>query len=186
MNCLCLLPYRFNVEALRRTVDTPIGWNAHRARTAPVDSPHHFIDDIWVRALPPHLVGRVGVDEPYEYEWYAHAATPAVQQLTQQLLAQLPGVLGLGGILITRVPSGRTVRVHDDHGYNAHNFGKYAIQVKGDRWQGFCFKDEEIKPESGQSFWFYNQAPHWVYNCSYQDRITLIISVMTERGTQVP
>jgi hypothetical protein len=118
--------------------------------------------------------------------WYDSPAQAEVKRLVDALMESVPGVQELGGVLITRIASGKCCRVHNDAGYNALEFSKYAIQVQGDKHQGFCFEDTILHPTDGETFWFYNQADHWVYNCSYRDRITLIVSMRTDRGISAP
>jgi len=66
-------------------------------------------------------------------------------------------------------------------GYNALEYDtKYAIQIRGTEAQGFGYKDMILRPVTGQSYRFNNQIPHFVFNASWNDRITLILSVKTK------
>lgn len=83
----------------------------------------------------------------------------------------------MGGVLITRIPAGKQVYPHIDEGWHAGHYEKFAIQVKGNKEQAFCFNKESLSPETGDVFWFRNDVPHWVTNFSEEERITLICCI---------
>jgi quercetin dioxygenase-like cupin family protein len=84
----------------------------------------------------------------------------------------------LGGVLITHIPPGEGVAPHIDTGWHAeYYYDKYAVQLQGNKDQGFCFEGLTISAEPGQVYWFNNQKKHWVYNDSNEDRMTMIICV---------
>jgi aspartyl/asparaginyl beta-hydroxylase (cupin superfamily) len=83
----------------------------------------------------------------------------------------------LGGVLITRIPSGGEVQPHVDHGWHAGHYEKFAVQLRGNQEQAFCFEDAELRPEPGDLYTFDNARLHWVTNDSDSERITLIVCI---------
>ncbi len=86
----------------------------------------------------------------------------------------ITGAKEIGGVLVTRIPAGKQVYPHKDFGWHAEHYEKYAVQIRGNRNQKFCFEDSELVTESGDLFTFVNQHGHWVTNPSDEPRITLI------------
>lgn len=149
-------------------------WNTNTTRTAPSNSPHKMIDDIWVRFAPDHR------DSYKEHTavWYDVANILPVKELADEVLSFFPGKLG--GILITRVPAGKLVLPHTDGGWHAANFHKIGVSVAANQQQAFCFDDTFLRTDDGDAFWFDNSKPHWVQNVSDQDRITCIICIQPQ------
>jgi hypothetical protein len=79
-------------------------WNQHGQRTNDATSPHHEVDDIWVRYASPeaaHLPGE------HDAQWYPSAQTLPIKELVYPLMQFVDGDR-LGGILITRIKAGRS------------------------------------------------------------------------------
>lgn len=167
-----LLPDRFDVHQLQVELENFSGWNWFPMRTQG-NSPHRECDDIWVRWQN----GAVRADGSFDCEWYgvAHELPSAVALC--QLISDLYMGIEMGGVLITRIPPGKQVYPHVDRGWHAHRYEKFAIQVKGNSEQSFCFQEERLSPQSGELFWFDNSKPHWVLNPSAEERITLICCI---------
>lgn len=177
MRNISFLDATFDVDPLRTQLEAnPHLWDKYRWRTEHARSPHREVSDIWVRYnaienIGPHF------NDPHESVWYPVAENlPAVISLVDQLICVVQGQQ-LGGVLITRIPSGKQVYPHIDGGWHALHYEKFAIQVAGTEEQAFCFEREELRALSGQSYWFNNQSSHWVRNDSDEDRITLIICI---------
>jgi hypothetical protein len=152
-------------------------WNQQTARTEHPNSPHHEVDDIWVRYADPKTVRE---DGSHESIWYPPADVLPVRELVFPLMAAVGGEK-LGGILITRVPAGKQVKPHTDLGWHARHYDKFAIQLQGNREQAFHFDDGALVTKAGDLYTFDNAYRHWVTNPSSEARITLIACIRTER-----
>lgn len=172
-----LLPLRFDVLPLREELRAHAAlWGEHTWRTEHPKSPHREAQDIWLRY---NSLKRLGprFNEAHESEWYPSIAKlPAARALAEHMFDGVNG-LTLGGVLLTKVPAGSQVYPHADRGWHAEHYEKFAIQVAGNDEQFFCYGDGCLSPQTGQSFWFENQSPHWVVNESDEDRITLICCI---------
>lgn len=170
----------FNVGRLQdELICQPQLWDAIRHRTEHPQSPHREISDIWVRYNPlENYQGDMqSFNAEHEARWYPVAdQLPDAVRITQELMLQVTGVT-LGAVLITKIPPGKQVYPHVDHGWHARHFEKFAVQVKGNSRQAFHFQDEELITGDGDLFWFDNAYPHWVTNDSDEDRITLIVCI---------
>lgn len=153
-------------------------WNQRRERTAPEDSPHHGLDDIWPRYADPRTMQ---ADGSHCSMWYPPADVLPVRDLVFRLMAAVQGEQ-LGGVLITRIPAGKQCRPHVDPGWHARHYDKFAIQIEADpASQAFHFEGHSLRTAPGDVFWFDNAYTHWVTNEGTQDRITLIACIRTER-----
>lgn len=168
------LPYAFDVKPLREELAAhPEAWNQHRWRTEHPRSPHRECSDVWIRYnalenLGPHF------NDEHESVWY-----PIVDQLpTARRISETVADLRhqrLCGVLITKVPAGGKVYRHIDRGWHAENTDKVGVMVEGNSDQQFSFDDSSHRCQAGECFWFCNQAAHWVYNDTGDDRVTLIV-----------
>lgn len=153
-------------------------WNRYPERSFK-GSPHEDVDDIWVRC------NRRAAWDPKEPQkfmaqhdsvWYPeylelkHAIDPIVFPLMANVQADR-----IGGILITRVPAGKSVKPHIDPGWHAKYYDKYAVQVASHPDQKWSNEDGELVTMPGDVYWFANDVAHWVTNESPVDRITLIV-----------
>lgn len=153
-------------------------WNANRARTADKGSPHHQVDDIWVR----YGAGEEGYGgKPHESVWLGAAdLLPSAKQHARAIM-NLVGGDALGGVLITRIPPGRSVLPHSDQGWHALHYDKFALQVAAHPQQAFCYDEGQHVTGAGDVFWFHNQESHWVLNDSPVDRITMIVCIKLDK-----
>lgn len=154
----------------------PALWDTHTGRTENPDSPHHGLQDIWVRFAPPGS----GANTDHRSVWYEAAEhLPSVKDLAFRLMKVFEGV-ELGGILITKIPAGKMCRPHVDNGWHAKHYEKFAVQLASAPGQKFCFQTEGLETEPGDLFWFDNSYEHWVINPTEHDRITLIFCIKTD------
>ena len=167
-----------NVEPMLWALQAnPQLWNQNPQRTANPASPHHEIDDIWARYAAPSEVGKEG---PHESVWYPAAALLPVREIAYTLMHYVKGER-LGGILITRVKAGKSVKPHTDPGWHARYYEKYAVQLQSAPGQYFCFKDEMLETKPGDVYWFDNSHMHWVENATPYDRITMICCIRPDK-----
>jgi quercetin dioxygenase-like cupin family protein len=175
-----LLTPKFDVaRAVEQLTAHPEAWNEHPWRTEHPRSPHREADDIWLRyrTLEDFDGDMQKFNGPHEAVWYPVAdKLPAVKALAFEVMDQVQGQQ-LGGVLITKIPAGKQVYPHVDHGWHALHYEKFAVQLAGNTEQSFCFDGETLSPRTGELFWFNNQAPHWVFNPSREDRMTLIVCI---------
>ncbi len=148
-------------------------WDQHTTRTEDPNSPHHGLNDIWVRYGDP---ARAVDGMPHEAFWYPSADLLGVKPLVYALMAHAQGDQ-LGGVLITRIPPGATCKPHTDPGWHARYYQKFAVQITSAPGQRFCFEGEELESTPGDVFWFDNQHLHWVENPTPYERITMIVCI---------
>lgn len=151
-------------------------WNADAQRTTDESSPHHEVDDIWVRySATPKEPGT------HESVWYPAAEILPVRELVYPLMQYVRGER-LGGILLTKIPAGKQCKPHHDDGWHARYYDKFAIQIQSSPGQFFCFEGEQLEPMPGDVYTFDNSHTHWVTNDTPHDRITLIVCIKTDKG----
>jgi len=176
MNKIRKIASGFDVEPLYSALSqNPNLWNLNNARTQSEQSPHHEVDDIWVRYAEDWTV--LG---PHESIWYPAAEILPVKELCFRLMRLVDGER-LGGVLITKIKPGKKCRPHKDFGWHASYYEKFAIQVRSAAGQGFHVEEESLYPETGDVYQFKNNFLHWVDNNSDQDRITMIVCLKTSR-----
>lgn len=155
--------------------DNPQYWDEFSDRTAPTDSPHYGLSDIWARFAAPWENGNL----PHTSVWYPSADVLNLKPFVYEVMSSLNGDQ-LGGVLITRIPAGVHCKPHIDPGWHARYYDKYALQIKANEKQKFCFEDVELVTAPGDLFWFDNSKLHWVINDSDEERITMIICIRRE------
>lgn len=145
-------------------------WNRNTSRTEDPSSPHHGLDDIWVRfGTDPE-----GSDAPHESQWYPTADELNLKPFVMGVFQALGGTR-LGGVLITRIPPGATCKPHKDPGWHARYYEKFGVQIASAPGQRFCFDGEELETRPGDVFGFDNAHTHWVTNPTAHERVTMII-----------
>lgn len=154
-------------------------WNQHTARTAPEDSPHHEVDDVWCRYAEMH---NGSAPEIHDSVWYPGILEKLpVRPMVMDLMKFVQGER-LGGVLITRIKAGCRVQPHMDPGWHARYYEKYAVQLQSAPGQFFSFEDQRLEAQPGDVYWFDNQFTHWVENDTPYDRITAIVAIKTHKG----
>lgn len=151
-------------------------WNEHTERTEDPASPHHGLDDIWARYGDPE---RAKDGQAHDAFWYPVAELLGIKAICLDLMRTVEGV-ELGGVLITRIPAGKSVKPHTDPGWHARRYEKYGVQITSAPGQRFCFDGEELETRPGDVFWFDNAHTHWVTNPTQYERITMIVCVRKE------
>ena len=170
-----LLGFDVGVGNVAKALERTQAWDLYKARTQ--QYVHADISDIWVRYNSiDNFRDLESFNDQHESVWYPVAyEIPALRFLVNDVLANLPPV-ELGGVLITKIRPGGCVQPHSDRGWHAEYYrDKYAVQIKGNAQQAFCFDNISLSAEPGQVYWFDNQQVHWVTNNSDEDRITMII-----------
>jgi len=148
-------------------------WNQHTSRTEDVDSPHHGLDDIWVRFGEEE---RAVDGQPHDSKWYPSADVLGVKEICYDLMRAVQGD-ELGGVLITRIPVGKECKPHTDPGWHARRYQKFGVQITSAPGQEFCFDEQTLETKPGDVFMFDNQFTHWVTNPTMYERITMIVCI---------
>jgi hypothetical protein len=181
--------------------NNPQVWNLYDFRRKDPSSPHHGLDDIWIRYqhiddVNPNIENNLAMQiYPHESVWYPCIKyLPSIKELAYDIMSRVKGER-LGGILITRIKPGNMCKRHVDTGswHAAYYNCKIAVQLECAPdlnyhaglslipQQAFCFPDEHFCARQGDYYWFDNQQPHWVINNSGVDRITIIFCIRTDR-----
>jgi hypothetical protein len=157
-------------------------WNQHPVRTQ-AHTPFTGTDDIWLRFRPyEELTTPQAFAEPFVPVFYpAWHALPHLRPLVFSLMARLEAV-ALGGMFITRVPSGCQVAPHDDRGrwHPEHYTTKAYIPLATNPNCFSTCEDERLTMGVGEVWLFDNLKTHSTVNEGATDRITLIVSLRCE------
>lgn len=174
----------FDIDgSVKEISEHPELWNIYTMRTAEVGSPHRDVDDIWIRynAWDNFRGNRIAFNEEHESVWYPSIEKlPSIKELVMDVMSYVRGER-LGGVFITKVPAGKSVGKHIDNGWHSRYYDKFAVQLKSNTHQEFCFDNYELCSEEGDLYTFDNSKMHWVTNNSQEDRITLIITIRGHR-----
>lgn len=171
----------FDVSSAMAEIEAhPELWNQHTLRIDRYQTPHKSVSDIWVRyndfanfEKDAHAFTQL----PHDSVWYPCIENlPAVKNLVIDVFRHVVGE-ELGGVLITKIPPGGRVEPHIDTGWHAGYYDKFAVQIKGNKDQAFCFEGIELRPLTGDLYTFDNSQTHWVINDSDEERMTLIVCI---------
>lgn len=177
MSHIRLLASGIDVAAMQVALAAhPELWDENTARTAPEDSPHHGLSDIWARFAAPGVDG----SQPHLPVWYPCADLLPIRELVYPLMSLAQGDQ-LGGVLITKIPAGAECKPHLDPGWHARYYEKFAVQIHADPGQAFHFDDDALVTKPGDLFAFDNAHVHWVTNPTAFDRVTVIACIRTDR-----
>ena len=105
---------------------------------------------------------------------------PTVKDLCFDLMGLHRGER-LGTVLITRIPPGGKVYPHVDNGWAARYYDKYLIPIVSDGEQRFYYEGESHITYTGEYYWFKNNVTHWVNNDSDKERISLIVTLRSDK-----
>jgi hypothetical protein len=174
-----------NVEPITLAIlQNPDLWDQRTLRKHG-NSPHTQMSDIWVRYNDDTDAKRSGDYSKFNDEhfpiWYpAIEILPSIRQIALGLMAKM-GATHLGGILITKIPSGGKVDPHVDRGWHAdfYNCKLYVPLLSLPGCVNRC-DDEFVSMKTGECWYFNNHVEHEVINNSNDDRMTLIICMKTD------
>ncbi|NWF45365.1 hypothetical protein F3K02_08905 [Hydrogenophaga sp. D2P1] len=169
-----LISSGINVQPLYwALMNNPQLWNQHTMRTESPDSPHFGLDDIWIRYGKSDAAMH---GEAHDSEWYEASDVLDLKPFLRDLMHAVGGDV-MGGVLITRIPPGKTCKPHQDLRWHALEYQKYGLQIASAPGQAFCFEDVQFETKPGDLFWFENQSMHWVPNPTNYERITMIACI---------
>lgn len=178
-----LIAQGVDVSAINAELDAaPELWGQNGHRVENQDSPHRGVPDIWLRWRPAaELVGSESYSEPhFSTFWPAWHALPSLHPIVRNLSHAVNATM-LGGILITRIMPGESVKSHVDAGWHAsfYNFKAYLC-LQGNPLSLNWVEDEPFNPRGGDVFEFSNQKLHRVTNEGATPRVTAIICFKVE------
>lgn len=167
---------------LEEIEEHPELWDEFDFRTKSSDSPHHEGHDIILRY---NAIENYNENAPQDFAkkhesvWYpAVIKLPSFQHLFTELLNNIPDC-EIGGILITKVPAGKSIKMHSDAGYwHPEYYGtKILVLLQSAPGQEFVYKNGERYEGKGAEVFFFNNLPeHAVFNPTNTDRISLIVA----------
>lgn len=163
-------------------------WNANDWRKTRPYTAHADMTDIWIRY---NAIERLDLSNPLEFNkehvpvWYpAWERLSALHPIIFNLMAQVQGEM-IGGVLITKIPSGQGLKPHVDTGWHVEYYDKFYLSVKSEEGSHFCCDHdgtlEKLNPKPGEIWLFDNRQNHWVENDSNSDRITVIMCIRTQK-----
>ena len=157
----------------------PQVWDTITHRTSNPTSPHREVSDIWVRYNPiENFDGdMMKFNAEHISQWYPVIEELPDARLLAETIAEEFEAKQLGAVLITKIPAGKNCYPHIDQGWHARYYEKFALQVRGNHQQSFHVQEEILRTEDGDLFAFDNSYPHWVFNPSDEDRITMIVCI---------
>lgn len=171
------LNINFDVDGLRKELEKSDLWGELPFRGMP-GSPHEEMTDIWVRHKDPTENIKTGdfTDMAEEHDSVWLKDIESVKAICNELMQFLDGER-LGGVLITKLPTGKEIKPHIDSGWHAEYYDKYYIPIKNEIGANFYFEDGVISPKPGEVYAFRNDVIHWVKNQSNSDRIAMIVCI---------
>ena len=145
-----------------------------RKKSGPI---HAEMDDIWLRYGDIREMEKTGdyskIAEEHDSIWLQDL--PECRKLCFDVMNLVEGER-LGGVLITRLPSGGKILPHSDlYGWHASYYSKVFIPILNRKGAIFGFDDGIIEPEIGEAYMFDNSKNHWVVNGSNEDRIAMVV-----------
>lgn len=175
--------------------DNPQLWNAHNYRKVGPGTPHSEMDDCWVHGndMAPF---EAGLKQWSQYAdehspiWYpAWDAMPSLKPIMFNLMAMVDG-WAFGTVLITKIPPGKGIAAHVDRGWHVEAHQKFYLSLQSAPgaifWMDHRGVYEELEPKVGEIWLTDNRRLHGVVNRSKADRITLIVSIRTNKYGHIP
>lgn len=179
------LPVTVDTAALSMALQLqPELWNEHAGRREYERSPHKDTADIWVRY---NALEDLGTDykewtKQHDSSWHATAAKlPQIKPIALDLMRHCEGTR-LGGILITKIPAGKSVTPHADRGWHPQYYNtKLYIPLSANPKCVNRVEDEKVVMEVGDVWYFDNTKVHEVVNGGDTERVTLIVCFRVEK-----
>jgi len=144
---------------------------------------HAQMDDIWLRYGDIKTMVQTGdyskIAEEHDAIWLQDL--PECKKICFEVMKIVNGER-LGGVLITRLPSGGEILPHKDlYGWHPNYYDKVYVPIENEKGAVFGFDYGDIDPDIGDAWMFDNSFKHWVVNFSNKERIAMIICVKQEK-----
>nr|WP_277397728.1 aspartyl/asparaginyl beta-hydroxylase domain-containing protein [Paraburkholderia sp. Ac-20347] len=106
---------------------------------------------------------------------------PQVRPIVFGLMARVEGTR-LGGVMITKIPPGGSVKPHCDDNWHVHHYNtKLYVVLESNPQCWNRVEDERVAMAPGEVWYFDNTKEHEVVNEGDTDRTTLVICIRCER-----
>ncbi len=139
-------------------------------------------DDIWIH-MPPSVAAMDRADVMADYARLSHGTMwhPAyyklpVKPILMELFSLVDGE-AFGRVFISRMKPGATIFEHRDVDLEA--FTRFHVALHNKSGAVFKCGGEEAEPAVGDFFWFDNSELHSVENNSNEDRLTMVVDIVT-------
>lgn len=146
-----------------------------RKNSGPV---HAQMDDIWLRYGDINAMIKSGdyskIAEEHDAIWLQDL--PECKKICFEVMRLVDGER-LGGVLITRIPSGGQILPHKDSGWHAEYYSKVYVPIDNKPGAVLGFESGDIDPNNGDAWMFDNSFIHWVNNHSNEERVAMIICI---------
>lgn len=161
------------LDAIARQPDL---WNKNRLRKDYPGSPHKDVDDIWVWFNEVGDDARAVADDRMVRPYDAWMKLPQLRPIIFGLMARVDGVQ-LGRVIISRLPPGKTIALHEDGGAPATWFTRYQVALTSPPVVTFRAGEEVVVFRSGEIWQCDNTQPHEVVNNSNDDRLAIVVDI---------
>lgn len=157
-------------------------WDQNQLRRTLDGTPHGDMRDIWIRwRADAYDAGKKGEFlGPHFPIWYPAFYTLPLRNIIFAMMADVQAT-HLGGILITRIAPGESIKPHADKGWHPefYNTKLYLPLATNDKCV-FRVEDERVVMKVGEVWWLDNTVEHEVTNDGDTERITLIVCTRRE------
>lgn len=162
------------VPVLNALAAHPELWNQNALRTTHPGTAHSEVSDIWVMFNDP--TGDDVMNDREVIPYPAWSVLPQLRLIVFDLMRRVEGV-GLGRVIVTRLPPGKTITPHVDGGAPATYFTRYQIALQSLPGANFRIGSEVVNFKTGDAWLIDNETEHEVVNSSADDRIVLIVDI---------
>jgi hypothetical protein len=161
--------------ALSEVLSQPNLWNERTERKDPEWSPHHEVDDIWLRTTAAGADRRDAVNLP------TMDLLPSNRHLLFYTAARLQAGR-IGRAFISRLAPGGKITPHRDIGDDLSKYydfeayySRFHIVLQGS--SHFYAGDEVVEMNKGELWQFDGSQEHWIENTGQTDRIHLFFDL---------
>jgi len=151
-------------------------WDENSLRTTHPASPHQETSDIWLwfNEIPEDETAVVNDIQTMPYN--AWRELPQVRPVIFDLMRRVEGVQ-LGRVIITKLPPGKKIPPHEDHGAPVDFYTRYQIVLQSFPGTLFTIEDETVNFKRGEVWRIDNSKEHSVVNNGTDDRLVIIADI---------
>lgn len=160
-------------------------WNRHSYRTTFDGTPFRGMDDILLRyskfeKFENNDDPKALIDDRDLVLYPAWHSLNEAHEVIFNLMRRYKGIT-LGRVIVARLPMGGRIKPHaDNYGVYATSGGmRFHVVVQGLPGCLFHCGDETIQAQTGEVWWFNHQEMHSAENNSADERIHLLVDVLT-------
>ena len=169
---------------VRELSDHPYAWSLDTSRQESV-SEHRETDTILIRGQSEQAIldrdARANMAIRYVGRPTSFSPLfPRTSDFVDQLAKKMSGVLGRA-VIVRLKPYGQVYQ-HTDSGLYYELRSRYHLVLKSVAGSRLRSGDEEVRMREGDLWWFENRIPHEAFNDSEEDRIHLIVDVLSPRS----